>query len=244
MEDIDKILSKSYAELTPSEKAEIQDICGSEEEFIHLQQVFASVENYARETQDAPSIATKKKLDDLFYQTYQNKGILWYNSIWMALYPSEKRFDQRPLVRIAAVLVLLVSIVPFLNRPAQADKKMLAKVEEEQSKPEEKATNTVTTRAKGAENELPAVQKEMSVSSEPSYDQDVMMAPPNEISAAVTSDQMVSMPISAKNYFNKETAYSKINLADGIYMDTLRNVPETYPVSRNMAMLDVLTPTF
>lgn len=138
--DLEHILQKSYDSLSASELEEIQDICQSEEDFNQLKHVFQSIDHYNDDRIEAatPRTEVKSKLDDLFYQTHQRKPMLWYNSIWMTLYPLEKRFDQRPLIRIAAVLILAFSVVPLLDQSVETPKSSLASTQ----KP---IQNTVTT---------------------------------------------------------------------------------------------------
>lgn len=126
--DLEHIIQKSYDSLSAAELESIQDICPTEEEFNQLKLVFQSIEDYNDERiKDAePHADVKTKLDDLFYQTHQRKPLLWYNSVWMTLYPLEKRFDQRPLVRIAAVLTIALSIVPLFDQPIDTKPAALA----------------------------------------------------------------------------------------------------------------------
>lgn len=261
-EDLDKILSKSYSELDPSEKEAIQEICGSEEEFTQLQQFFASVESYAQETREDhfPDPQVKSKLDDLFHETYQNKGILWYNAMWTALYPTEKRFDQRPLVRIAAILVVLISIVPFLDRP-QTEKPALA----QNSKTTQKEKSVSPSEQKNAESDaIPeedaSLKQQHAVSSAnegPVYIWNGAASDAAAISYEDMSrndfsvDQMNGNSISVAgaattfsyNLSPSATTY-KWSHPDGIYMDTFSYDADEFTVNQNMAVLDLLTPTF
>ena len=126
--DLEQILQKSYDSLSAAELEAIQDICQTEEDFNQLKNVFQSIEQYNDDRIEAatPRAEIKSNLDNLFYQTHQRKPMLWYNSIWMTLYPLEKRFDQRPLVRIAAVLILALSVVPFLDQSVESPQPQLA----------------------------------------------------------------------------------------------------------------------
>lgn len=126
--DLEQILQKSYDSLSAAELEAIQDICQTEDDFNQLKHVFQSIEHYNDDRIEAatPGAEVKSKLDDLFYQTHQRKPMLWYNSIWMTLYPLEKRFDQRPLVRIAAVIILALSVVPLLDQSVESPQPQLA----------------------------------------------------------------------------------------------------------------------
>lgn len=263
-EDLDKILSKSYAELSQAEKEAISGICASEEEFMQLQQFFASVENYAQESLDEsmPSAGTKDRLDALFYETYQSKGILWYNSIWMALYPTEKRFDQRPLVRIAAILVVLISLVPLISKP---DAKSVSIAQKEVAKPENKEQALAKdpelldeAKAKSpAENEVNIIQIEPSEGKISG-----LMAVTKSNSETLSTDIFINAaPSSATIVMGNATAVASGATTymwthpDGIYQDSLRigedyegfaafGTFSSYSVDQNLAVLDLLTPTF
>lgn len=126
--DLEQIIQKSYDSLSAAELEVIQDICPTEDEFNQLKQVFQSIKDYKDERIEAatPRLEVKSKLDELFYQTHQRKPLLWYNSVWMTLYPKGKRLDQRPLVRIAAVLLLVLSVVPLLDQPQDSKETKLA----------------------------------------------------------------------------------------------------------------------
>lgn len=258
-DDLDQILAKSYGELSVAEKEAIQDICGSEEEFIHLQQVFASVENYARETieNSTPSRQTKEKLDDLFYETYQSKGILWYNSLWTTLYPAEKRFDQRPLVRIAAILILFVSVIPLFNNPKIETPALATNKKIESSEKESVPSDVKKNMESGNENlseQSGHAQMEM-IQSADDATVPYFAAPAESRKDMITGnyfesramDQAESMdffsaPTAEKAAFSVDRSTAKY--ADGIYMDTFTLDPAAFSVKQNLAVLDLLTPAF
>ncbi len=242
-EDLDQILNKSYSELSAAERETIQEICSSEEEFVQLQQFFASVESYARDTHNnsMPAPETKERLDDLFHQTYQSKGILWYNSMWVSLYPAEKRFDQRPLVRIAAILVVLISIVPLLNKP-ETKTEMLAKTETVQkekaavseSANEEVKTDEPTTKTASFKKVQKAKTGSVNVSP-------VLIAAIDQVSAqqfTYNKDTDRSETIVTAYTFSAPVSVHP----DGIYMGNFE--ADDFNVSSNLAVLDLLTPTF
>lgn len=248
-EDIDKILSKSYAELSGAEKEAIQEICSSEEEFVQLQQFFASVESYARETQEdsLPSAETKDKLDDLFHQTYQGKGILWYNSLWASLYPAEKRFDQRPLVRIAAILVVLLSIVPFLNGPETKKATLVASKnvvkEKNEQAPQAGQQETTAKAAKAQWQELSGNSAHVTEVS-PVLIAALEQRVDQEASFGEVADYRVE--VKDASVYDDAVSYSVTPLfahPDGIFMDTF-SYSDNFQLNQNLAVLDLLTPTF
>lgn len=133
--DLEQILQKSYDSLSATELETIQDICQTAEDFNQLKHVFQSIEQYNDDRIETatPRAEVKSKLDDLFFQTHQRKPMLWYNSIWMTLYPLEKRFHQRPFVRIAAVIILALSVVPLLDQSLESPQPQLASTQARES---------------------------------------------------------------------------------------------------------------
>lgn len=247
-ETLNHILAKSYADLTAAERAEIADLCTSEEEFLHLRDVFAAVDAMAEATtKQEPLPQTKRKLDELFYQTHQKKGVLWYNTLWTALYPAEKSWYQRPALQLAAVFVLLIALYPvWNNQRAFQEQKMMARLEEpagisaappaeaDQSQPVLSDANAVQK----AESAPDAVEFQM-------YDK-------RTVNADISYDEIAAPPISygSVNAEMKESvSWNAMEKAfahpDGIYADsTVYNKSTVYSLDQNLAVLDVLTATY
>jgi hypothetical protein len=260
-DDLEYILSKDYHDLNASEKAQIQDICSSEEEFLQMKHFFFAVEKYAQETANFEPTAesTKESLDALFYQTYQSKGVLWYNSLWLTVYAPEKRFHQKPLVRIAALLVLSLSVVPFIGKQDAAenqlaklekvakpqDSKSTAKVEENQNEAVEiKVESPISTRknqvgtekiniqlAQMDEVKMEGIAKEISVS--------------DNISVSATStNATLCAPTSVTLSTSATTQKFTWAHSDGIYAEAEFEKEKESKNEKSLAVLDLLTPTF
>lgn len=248
-ETLNHILAKSYGDLTAAERAEIADICTSEEEFLHLRDVFAAVDAMAEETaQHSPLPQTKQKLDDLFYQTYQKKGVLWYNTLWTALYPAEKSWYQRPALQLAAVFALLIALYPvWNNQRAFQENKMMAKLETNigaTAPMEEPAENQTQLNKSGtklsAANPPVAIEHENSMvaaDAAPVYDR--FAAP---VMRSESEESMLEMKESVSwNAMEKAFAHP-----DGIFYgdSATYNRPVIYSLDENLAVLDVLTATY
>jgi hypothetical protein len=262
-DDLEYILSKDYHDLNASEKAQIQDICPSEEEFLQMKHFFFAVEKYAQETANFEPTAesTKESLDALFYQTYQSKGVLWYNSLWLTVYAPEKRFYQKPLVRIAALLILSLSVIPFVGKQDAAenqlaklekvakpqDSKSTAKVEENQNEAVEiKVESPISTRknqvgtekiniqlAQMDEVKMEGIAKEISVS--------------DNISVSATStNATLCAPTSVTLSTTGSATTQKFTWAhsDGIYAGAEFEKDSEIVDEKSLAVLDLLTPTF
>lgn len=259
-EDLDKILGKSYAGLDASEKEAIRDICASEEEFLQLQQFFASVESYAQETreEDLPSPEIKDRLDDLFNETYRDKGILWYNSLWARLYPTDRRLDQRPLVRIAAMLVLVLSTIPFLGGKQERQPGALAD-NSQAPKKEQLMEEKDKTEVKVPQPQEISSAKALAFSQPvPGLESADMMMDITSAGATVAADYtitqdkeltMETVSLSATSSYLNNYKRGEVSATyswthpDGIYMDSLR-YGSRFTVNENMAVLDLLTPAF
>lgn len=107
------IEEKEFHELTASERAEISEMCTTEEEYLNMKMVLSQVHNLKPEI---PSVETKESLDNLFaQQSFPKAAPIWYNSVLTVVVPKDKKWHQQPLVRIAAILLLVIAVVPFLN---------------------------------------------------------------------------------------------------------------------------------
>ena len=128
---IDLIAEKNFDQLNTTDRAALGDWCTSEEEFQQMKDLFFGLEVLKNEARIEPRQETKKSLDDIFAATHADpKTILWYNTVWFIVYPKEKIFIRRPLIQMAAALVLLVLISPlFFQTEIISNKAQYAKNE-------------------------------------------------------------------------------------------------------------------
>ncbi len=261
-DDLEYILSKEYGELSASEKAQIQDICPSEEEFLQMKHFFFAVENYAQETAnfDSTSENTKESLDALFYQTYQSKGVFWYNSLWLTVYAPEKKFHQKPLVRVAALLILSLSVLPFVGKQ-NVTENQLAKLEEK-AKTED---SNSTAKVQGKENETVEIKVQSPIFTQKNQQkveqlniqlaqmdevrmEDVAgeVAVSDKISVSATSATTTLCAPSSAITFTASAPTQKFTWAhsDGIYAGAEFEKDKKSENEKSLAVLDLLTPTF
>ena len=111
---VDIITEKEFIELTPEEKKEILEYCGGEDEFYQMKSVFAGVGGMSFDN-PKPSSDTKKSLDNLFNEKYPKVTPVWYMSALAVVIPKDKPFIQQPLLKVAAIGLLFVLLVPFFN---------------------------------------------------------------------------------------------------------------------------------
>jgi hypothetical protein len=262
-DDLEYILNKEYGELSASEKAQIQDICPSEEEFLQMKHFFFAVENYAQETAnfDSPAESTKESLDELFYQTYQSKGLLWYNSLWLTTYAPEKKFHQKPLVRVAALFILSLSVLPFVGKQ-DVTENQLAKLGEKAKTDDSNST----TKVQEKENETVEIKVQSPIFTQKNQQEieqlNIQLAQMDEVkiedvaqestvsdhvSVSITSiNSVVCSPTSVTLSTSGSVPTQKFTWAhsDGIYAEAEFEKDKKSENEKSLAVLDLLTPTF
>ncbi|MCF8415281.1 MAG: hypothetical protein K9G40_03485 [Crocinitomicaceae bacterium] len=116
---VDLIAEKNFDQLNATEREALGEWCASEEEFQEMKDLFFSLEVLKNENRMTPKQETKNSLDDIFASTHaEPKTILWYNTVWLTVYPKEKAVFRRPLIQMAAAVVLLVLISPLFFQTA------------------------------------------------------------------------------------------------------------------------------
>jgi hypothetical protein len=131
----DLFRQKSFAELNDKERAELSELCESEEEFEQMRNLFVGIEMLKTEKFE-PKVETKSSLDALFAAQTKKQPVVWYNGMMVLLYPKNKPFHQRPFVQIAAAVILILLVLPFLtNDKMIQDQTKLAKTEVKTEKP-------------------------------------------------------------------------------------------------------------
>lgn len=129
------ILNKEYIQLTPEEKELIHEFAETEVDFEQLKFVLMQVNSTRKSEMPKVDKSVKGRLDSLFDQTYSAKRLVWYNRLWLFLWPEETRIYARPMFQLATMVVLIlgvVTLVPFsstesrlvLNEPVQKEYKI------------------------------------------------------------------------------------------------------------------------
>jgi hypothetical protein len=251
--DIEKIFEKRYIELSHLEKEEFADLFQSEDEFNQLKYTFSQIGdevNFQKSQISEPSAQLKTNLDDLFHKTYKNKGVLWYNSLAVFFVNEDKNWYNQNLTRIAAILLISLAVLPFLNTNQLQDSKVLTAKNEnvsEQDKNEDKLS-------KSDENDFvienkngfsPKIDNAAIVETE----ERLVVAKPPLLAEAETKifDNMEGDASFAEDVsFSTFTASPSTAHPDGIYLesDDEKAVNGTFLLKSNPNFLDLLTPTF
>jgi hypothetical protein len=96
----------------------LKDWCTTRDEFNQLKHLFETLSTIQQKEALAPKKQTKESLDALFMKKHSmGKSASLSNSILRTIYPIDKEFYKRPLVQLAALIVIVLLVVPFLNAP-------------------------------------------------------------------------------------------------------------------------------
>src|SRR3989338_7062252 len=202
---VDIIMEKSFAELSDEERAELTEFCATEEEFMQMKHVFASVESMDYR-QEAPRAEIKEKLDHLFEKTYPAAMPLWYNSFFAVFIPRDKPLYRQPMLHIAAILVLIFLAVPLMQQESLSSDKLIAEVSSEDVISEDNAVNGTGV-------------------AEPANDSDVNLAAEEEPSPAILSGSS-AVGGNQANFQDAEARTRSISSASGAMMAPGSNHPD------------------
>jgi hypothetical protein len=114
----DIIENNTFDQLSEQTLLELKDWCSTRDEFNQLKQLFETLSTIQQKEAFEPKKQTKESLDALFMKKHSlGKSASLSNSILRTIYPIDKEFYKRPLVQLAALIVLVLLVVPFLNAP-------------------------------------------------------------------------------------------------------------------------------
>jgi hypothetical protein len=114
----DIIESNTFDQLSEQSLLELKDWCATRDEFNQLKSLFETLSTLQQKSNLEPKKQTKESLDALFMKKHSmGKSASLSNSILRTIYPIDKEFYKRPLVQLAALIVIVLLVVPFLNAP-------------------------------------------------------------------------------------------------------------------------------
>ena len=114
----DIIENNTFDQLSEQRLLELKDWCTTRDEFNQLKHLFETLSTIQQKEALAPKKQTKESLDALFMKKHSmGKSASLSNSILRTIYPIDKEFYKRPLVQLAALIVIVLLVVPFLNAP-------------------------------------------------------------------------------------------------------------------------------
>ena len=114
----DIIENNTFDQLSEQSLLELKDWCTTRDEFNQLKSLFETLSTLQQKSNLEPKKQTKESLDALFMKKHSmGKSASLSNSILRTIYPIDKEFYKRPLVQLAALIVIVLLVVPFLNAP-------------------------------------------------------------------------------------------------------------------------------
>jgi hypothetical protein len=114
----DIIENNTFDQLSEQSLLELKDWCTTKDEFNQLKHLFETLSTIQQKEALAPKKQTKESLDALFMKKHSmGKSASLSNSILRTIYPIDKEFYKRPLVQLAALIVIVLLVVPFMNAP-------------------------------------------------------------------------------------------------------------------------------
>ena len=119
------IKNYQYYELDETQKQLISEWASNSDEFDALKHAFIAADAIG-EQEINPTI--KQRLDVRFAEKFNKERLVWYNKLWLFLWPNDVSFYKRPLVQFAAICLIAVFSIPFFPN---YDKQQLAMNETE-----------------------------------------------------------------------------------------------------------------
>lgn len=239
---IDIVIKKQFIELSEKDRTELKEWCSSEEEFEQLKLVFKGVERLKAAQTDLPKAETKKSLDELFAQKHaKGASTIWYNSILLALYPTDKPLLQRPIMQVAAIGLVMLMVYPFLfKNELDVQKPQMAKVEKQN---ESRSTQEMKEEASSETKSTIEEESEEQNFSTLSMLEDVPMIffSEDEIAKDKSADSDAELAGAATYAWTAAPAVS--DHPDGIYVGA-KAISYSQSASDQPAVLDLLTATF
>jgi hypothetical protein len=131
------IKNYQYFELDEAQKKLIADWAENSDEFEALQSTLLVTDQFVKSQEDDLNPTIKQRLDVRFAEKHDHHRLVWYNKLWLFLWPNESPFYKRPLIQFAAICLVIVSTIPFFpdvrkQQLAMNDVKTNEKVEDEE----------------------------------------------------------------------------------------------------------------
>lgn len=243
---MDIIKDKEYIELTTSERAELGELCATEDEFNQVKSMFASI-NAINWSNPAPKAETKQRLDHLFAETYPKAVPVWYNAPLAILVPKGKPFYRQPLVQAAAVGLLIFLAYPFVN-PDVMDAKANQVATLEKEDPTLKKRDTDKKSETKKNQETPTAAKNLELDQNQTIKSiTAQVSKPSKFLSNGSADMRSDLSESKDSRIvgNSETTTIKPGSThpDGIFMGDRAEI-FSVPASRQPEVFDLLTSTF
>ena len=237
---VDLIAEKNFDQLNATEREALGEWCASEEEFQQMKDLFFGLEVLKNENRMTPKQETKNSLDDIFAATHSEpKTILCYNSVWMTVYPKEKAVFRRPLIQMAAAVVLLVLISPlFFQTAIETGKVQSAKNEikqDEEPKIENEVVKQTDVKVESTTVSNTAISQD--------DDKEVLVAQVEDLPSSEMVDVLKREVVEFTSVAPSVAAGAVFDHPDGIFKEE-KTIAFSQAAKDQPGFLDLLTATF
>ncbi|MFK7786686.1 MAG: hypothetical protein AB8B56_16325 [Crocinitomicaceae bacterium] len=261
---MDIVKEKEFSELSAAERAELGELCSSEEEFNQMKAMFASIGAISW-SNPTPRAETKESLDHLFTQKHPKAAPIWYNAPLAVVAPKNKPFYRQPLIQAAAVGLLIFLAYPFVkSNMMTSETTQVAALEKENTSSEmkevetqvdEDAQNSQEIEVKdgveiGAENKTVILEKMESNEAEITVtrESNVLSPAPAAVTSARFLESTVTTDLAANGSTFKDASVGGAvapgsDHPDGIFIGDKKEI-FSVPASQEPAVFDLLTTTF
>lgn len=118
------ITSKTYLELDQKERELIREWADNEDEYNQLKSVFLATELFKEQQEEELNPTIKQRLDVRFKEKFDRERLVWYNKLWLFLWPENTGVIRKPLLQLAAVGLMVVLVAPFLFQNTSSDQRL------------------------------------------------------------------------------------------------------------------------
>jgi hypothetical protein len=133
------IQNYQYYELDETQKDLVSKWASNSDEFDALKRTFIATEAMGK---DEVNPTIKQRLDVRFAEKHKNERLVWYNKLWIFLWPEDTQLYKRPLLQFAAICLIVVFTIPFFPN---LEKQQLAMNEKKQEVQQEEQAPTDKT---------------------------------------------------------------------------------------------------
>lgn len=117
------IKNYQYFELNEAQKDLISEWAKNSDEFEALQNTLLASEQFVQSEKEDLNPVIKQRLDVRFAEKHDQNRLVWYNKLWIFLWPNESPFYKRPLIQFGAICLIIAITIPLfpdVNQPKLA----------------------------------------------------------------------------------------------------------------------------
>lgn len=126
------IKNYQYFELDETQKQLISKWAKNSDEFDALKLTLFSADEFSQSINESLNPTIKQRLDVRFAEKHNQQRLVWYNKLWIFLWPNESPFYKRPLIQFATICLIAVFTIPFF--PSVDDQRLALNETEEKNR--------------------------------------------------------------------------------------------------------------